>query len=56
MRPITRKLSVATFAAALALGGVACDNEDAGDVGDDIDEGVDDVQNEVDGDDDGGEE
>ena len=49
MRPITRKLSAATFATALAFTGVACDNEDAGDVGDDIDEGVNEVEDEVDG-------
>jgi hypothetical protein len=46
---MTRKLTAATFATALAFAGVACDNDDAGDVGDDIDEGVDDVENEVDG-------
>ncbi len=49
MRPMNRKLSAAAFATALAFTGVACDNDDAGDVGDDIDEGVDDVEDEVDG-------
>ncbi len=47
MRSITRKLSTATFATALALAGVACDGDDDGDVGDEVEEGVDDVGNEV---------
>ncbi|MBA2437157.1 MAG: hypothetical protein H0V52_02255 [Acidimicrobiia bacterium] len=46
---MNRKLSAAAFVTALAFTGVACDNDDAGDVGDDIDEGVDDVEDEVDG-------
>jgi hypothetical protein len=46
---MTRKLSAATFATALAFAGVACENDDAGDVGDDIDEGVDNLEDEVDG-------
>jgi len=46
---MNRKLSAVAFATALAFTGVACDNDDAGDVGDDIDEGVDDIENEVDG-------
>jgi hypothetical protein len=46
---MNRRLSAAAFATALAFAGVACDNDDAGDVGDDIDEGVDDLGDEVDG-------
>lgn len=49
MRPGIRRLTAGAFATALAFAGVACDDTDAGDVGDEIDEGVDDVQNEVDG-------
>jgi len=50
MRSQSSKLTAAAFATALAFTGGACDGEtDAGDVGNEIDEGVDDLQNEVDG-------
>jgi hypothetical protein len=42
-----RKLSTATFVTALALTGVACDNDDD-DVGTEIEEGADEVGNEID--------
>ncbi len=47
MRSMTRKLTAATFATALAFAGVACDGDDDGDVGDEVEEGVDDVGNEI---------
>lgn len=46
MRPMISKLSTATFVTALALTGVACDNDDD-DVGTEIEEGADDVGNEI---------
>ncbi|HWH34627.1 MAG TPA: hypothetical protein VNT56_04835 [Acidimicrobiales bacterium] len=43
MRTTTRKLTAAAFAATLAFTGVACDDDDEG-VGNEVEEGVDDVQ------------
>lgn len=44
MQPISRKLTAAVFATSLAFGGVACDDEDSGDVGDEVEEGVNDAE------------
>lgn len=50
MRPAASKLTAAAFATAIAFTGVACDDgTDAGDVGNEIDEGVNELENEVGG-------
>ena len=47
MRFNSRKLTAAVFATALAFGGVACDDDDAEDVGNEVEEGAEDLGNEV---------
>ncbi|CAN5118333.1 hypothetical protein BH24ACT1_BH24ACT1_08890 [soil metagenome] len=44
MRPNFRRLTAAAFATALAFGGVACDDEEAAEVGDEVEEGVNDAE------------
>ena len=44
MRPNSRKLTAALFATALAFGGVACDDDDGDDVGNEIEEGAENVE------------
>lgn len=47
MRPKTRKITAAMFATTLAFGGAACDGDEAEDVGNEVEEGVEGVGNEV---------
>lgn len=47
MQPNSRKITAAIFAAALAFGGAACDGDEAEDVGNEVEEGVEGVGNEV---------
>ena len=47
MRPNSRKFTAALFATALAFGGVACDGDDAEEVGNEVEEGAENLGNEV---------
>lgn len=44
MQPNKRKFTAALFATALAFGGVACDDDDGDDVGNEVEEGVNEVE------------
>jgi len=47
MRPNSRKLTAGLFATALAFGGVACDEDEAEDVGNEVEEGAEDLGNDI---------